>query len=113
MDEGFALCELVVDEAGHVVDYRYLDLDHEAEALMGLRREDAIGRLRSDVLHQGDDRWIALCAHVVASGQAARAESYSTALDRWFDVRVLPRGGTRFALFYEDVTERKRAETSR
>ena len=36
-------------------------------------------------------------------------DHYSPALGRWFDVRVFPRGGDRFAVIFDDITERRQS----
>ncbi len=44
MTEGFALHEIVTDEAGRPVDYRFLDINPAFERLTGLRRAEVLGR---------------------------------------------------------------------
>ena len=110
MDEGFALCELVRDDRGQVVDYRFLELNRAFESRMGLRRADVLGRLRSEVLPASDTSWLELYGGVVATGEPVHTEHYSPALARWFGVRAFARGGDRFVVLFDDVTERKQAE---
>ena len=109
MEEGFALCELVRDDAGRVVDYRFLQLNRAFNSLIGHPRESAVGRLRSEVL-PGDDEWMGMYTRVVTAGEPIHVEHYSSTLDRWYDVRAFPRPGGRFAVLYDEITERKRAE---
>ena len=49
MDEGFALCELVRDPDGGVIDYRILDANPSFAAHVGLTTGEVIGRLRSEI----------------------------------------------------------------
>ena len=49
MDEGFALCELVRDPQGSVIDYRILDANPSFAAHAGFTVDQVVGRLRSEI----------------------------------------------------------------
>ncbi len=110
MAEGFSVCELVRDERRRAVDFRFLELNAVVERQTGLARSALIGRLASEVLPRLERSWFDAYQRVVDSGVAERVEYYAARLDRWYDVTVFPYGGERFALLYDDVTERKRSE---
>lgn len=44
MTDGFALCELIRDQAGEVVDWLYIDLNPALKRQTGLRRDAVVGR---------------------------------------------------------------------
>jgi PAS domain S-box-containing protein len=110
MEEGFGIGELVRDEAGRAIDYVWVELNPQLERLSGLERKQVVGRRVSEVLPGLSDWWVQTYERVVATGEAARFERYLDQLDRWYDCTVFPRGGDRFAVLYDDITERKRAE---
>jgi PAS domain S-box-containing protein len=111
MDEGFAECELVRDETGMVVDYRFLALNPAVERNLGISSAKALGNLRSDVM-AADPQSLARYAEAVEGGRPVRYELHSATFDRWFDVRVFPRGRDRFISLFDDITKRKRAEAA-
>ena len=111
IEEGFALAELVRDEEGRAVDYRYLDVNPVFERELKVTRGQAVGHLRSEVAPEDMDM-LAWCVAAIESGHPVRCELYSTVWRRWFDATVLPRGGDQFALLFEDVTSRKAAESA-
>lgn len=109
IDQGFAMCELKRSEGGEVVDYRFLDINPAFEKHIQMDRTSVVGRLRSEVLPP-DKSAIELYTTVVSSNKKLRREFYSEAMDRWYDVNVFPRGGDKFAILFENITERKQAE---
>ena len=113
MQNGFALHEMVFDEAGQPVDYIFLDVNEPFEAQTTLKREDIIGRRVTEVLPGIEDDpadWIGTYGRVVLSGNSYTFENYSEALDRWYSVVAYRPNEGQFAVVFVDITERKRAE---
>jgi signal transduction histidine kinase len=108
MDEGFAVCEIVRDANGRAVDVRFLELNRALEAQTGLTQAGTVGRLMTEVFPGIDDSSLNLFAGVVDSGKSIRVEQRLGPLDRWYLVNAFPRGGDRYAVLYDDITERKR-----
>lgn len=109
IDEGYCLCELVLDGDGRPVDYRFLEANQHFAAMTGLH--DAVGRNARDLVPDLEPHWTETYARVGLDGETLRFEEGSEAMGRWFDVfatPVEPRG--RFALVFKDVTERRLAE---
>lgn len=107
IDEGFCLCEIVLDASGNAVDYRFLEVNRLFESMTGL--VDAVGRTAMELVPNLEQHWVDTYAKV-ADGESMRFESGSEAMGRWFDVFAMPvepRG--RFAIVFRDVTDRKRA----
>jgi PAS domain S-box-containing protein len=109
IDEGFCLCEMVLDGDGHPVDYRFLEVNPLFEAMTGLA--DAAGRTAKQLVPALEDRWVQTYAEVALGGQARRFEEASPAMGRSFSVFAVPVEPTgRFALVFSDVTERRQSE---
>lgn len=110
MDEGFAVCELVRDDAGHPVDFRYIDLNPSIVHHTGMAPETLRGRRATEAFPGRDHWYVETYAQVVDSGQSVLEEHYFEHVDRWLRINVFPRGGDRFAVLYSDITDRKRVE---
>lgn len=109
IDEGYCLAEMVLDDDGRPVDYRFLEINPRFEAMTGL--VDAAGRTAYEMRPDLEPHWVETYARVALEGETLRFENGSEAMGRWFDVwagPVEPRG--RFALVFKDVTGRRRAE---
>jgi PAS domain S-box-containing protein len=115
MTEGFALHEIICDENKKPCDYRFLDVNPAFEQLTGLKRTEIIGKCMSEVAPlQGDDpRWIEICGKVALSGEPVQFENYSTALKRHYAVQAFQPEPGRFAVVFENISERKSSEETR
>lgn len=112
IDEGYCLCELILDDAGRPRDYRFLEVNDIFETMTGLA--GARGRTARELVPDLELKWVEIYSSVALEGTAVRFEQGSEAMGRIFDVfatPVEPRG--RFALVFTDVTGRRRAEAAR
>ena len=111
IDEGFCVLEVLVDDAGRPVDYRFLEINPAFERQAGLK--DPLGRTIRELLPGIESTYVETYGRVALTGQAIRFESRADALGRWFDAfafRLEPAHQRRVALLFTDITERKRAE---
>ncbi len=107
---GFALHEIICDETGKPIDYRFLEVNPNFEALTGLRAEDILGKRLLEVLPESETHWIETYGKVALSGEPVRFESFSEVLGKYFEVRAFCPEKGRFATLFHDITERKRTE---
>ncbi len=108
IDQGFCICELVVDADGRPVDYRFLETNAQFEDATGLH--DAAGRTALELVPELERHWVETYASVALGGTPIRFQQESKAMARHFDVfamPVAPRG--RFAVVFADITERRAA----
>ncbi len=110
MTEGFAIHELLTDESGKPLDYRFLDVNPAFERLTGLKRESVLGKTHNEVLPGDDPKWLQMFSQVVLTGQPVQLESYSPAVRRHHEVFAYCPAPMQFAVILMDVTERKRIE---
>ncbi len=111
MSEGFALHEIVLDEAGRPADYRFLDINPAFERLTGLRRDDVVGRGVRQVLPDIEPVWIETYGRVALTGEPYKFERfYPAPLNRWFEIYAYRPAPLQFAVVFVDVTQRRAAE---
>ncbi|WP_206753810.1 PAS domain S-box protein [Leptolyngbya sp. FACHB-17] len=107
IDEGFCVCELMVDETGKPYDHRVLEVNPAFEILTGLQQ--VTGKVVSELIPTLEPFWLETYARVVRTGESTRFESYLQALNCWFDVYVTPINapqGQQFAVLFRDITDR-------
>jgi len=112
MTEGFALHEIVCDDKGVPCDYRFLEVNPAFERLTGLKQENVVGRLMSEVLPDDDPTWVRRYGEVALTGRSVRFQNYSTQLKRHYEVYAYCPVPRQFAVLFLDVTERKHLETA-
>ena len=110
MTEGFALHEIVCNEQGEPCDYRFLDINPAFEQLTGLKRENVIDKLVTEIMPDIEPAWITAYGEVTMTGKPIHFENYSSALKRHYEVFAYRPAPRRFAVIFMDVTERKQAE---
>jgi PAS domain S-box-containing protein len=111
IDEGFYIIELIFDDAGKAVDYRFLEANPAAERLNGLT--DVVGKTLRELVPAPKMSWIETYAKAILTGQAVRFTDHSDNLKRWYEISVTRLGDGsdhQAALLFDDITERKRNE---
>jgi PAS domain S-box-containing protein len=111
MDQGFAILEMIFDEAGAPVDYAFLEMNAMFERHTGLA--NAVGRTAKELVPNLDRFWFETYGKVALTGEAVRFENEAAAIGRWFDVYATRIGGAdsrKVALLFSDITARRRSE---
>ena len=110
MPDAYALHEIICDDQGQPIDYRYIEINPAFEQMTGLRADDLIGRRVLEVLPNTEDHWIETFGRVALSGEPMRIENYSQELDKFFEVHAYRPAPGKFVVVFADTTQRKRAE---
>jgi len=111
IDQGYCVVEMLFDERGTPVDFRYLEVNDAFAAQTGLA--DVVGRKARELTSQIEPYWLENYGRVARTGEHARLEHYSSSLGRWFDVyafRPDRSSANRVALLFRDVTARRRTD---
>ncbi len=111
MLDGFALHEIVCDETGRPVDYRFLAVNPAFERMTGLRAEGLVGRTVLEVMPGTEQHWIETYGKVALTGEPASFESYAAPLEKHFEVRAFRPAPRQFVTVFGDITDRRRAES--
>lgn len=113
LEEGFILGEVIRDDAGGIVDWRYTEVNDAWYDLVGIERGCAVGRTIREVFPGIEDEWVLEFARVVDSGEPLRFTRQVGGLQRWYDGVCQPAGDERFTVIFLEVTDRVRAEQRR
>lgn len=110
MLSGFALHEIICDENGKPIDYRFLAVNSAFEELTGLRAEELIGRRVLEVMPETEPFWIERYGRVALDGVTDHFDGFSAAIGKYYEARAFSPESGKFAVMFHDVTERKQAE---
>ncbi|EKD40144.1 MAG: hypothetical protein ACD_75C00161G0008 [uncultured bacterium] len=110
MTEGFALHQIICDDDGKPVDYRFLEINPAFERLTGLKRETVTGKTVRQIMPAIEPYWVETYGRVALGGKPVHIENFSAPLNRWFEVYAYQTIPGFFAVFFTDITERKRAQ---
>jgi PAS domain S-box-containing protein len=112
MREGFAVHEIICDESGTPIDYRFLDVNPAFGELTGLDPQAIVGKTVREVLPGTEEHWIQAYGRVALTGEAIHMENYAQDLGRWYEVTAYCPAIGQFATVFVDVTQRKQMEAS-
>lgn len=110
MREGFILAEVVFDEDGCPVDQRCLDVNHALEQIVGLKREEMVGRTYREVFPAGDlGAWGDPVVRAL-TGESVHFEWYGAGTGHNYEIFLHSPCSGQIAAFVVNVDERLRAQ---
>ncbi len=110
IDAGFCIIEVLFD-GDRATDYRFVEVNPQFERQTGL--SSAVGRTASELVPDLERHWFDLYGRVALTGEPARFENGSEAMDRWFEVhafRVGDPAARQVAVLFTDISKRRRTE---
>ncbi|WP_445638316.1 histidine kinase [Nostoc sp. DSM 114161] len=112
IDQGFCICEMVFDENGKPIDYRFVKVNPAFETIAGLKQ--ATGKTARELVPNLEASWFEIYGKVVLTGEPIRFEAQSIAMNnRWFDVNAFcidAAPSHKFAILLANISDRKQAE---
>lgn len=112
MGEGFALHEIICDEQGRPVDYRFLEVNKAFEEITGLKGAELRNRTLKEALPAAESYWIEQYGEVALQGKSISYSNYSGAIGKYFQVNVYSPRPRQFATIFTDITEMKVLENT-
>ena len=111
IDRGFCVVEVLFDDSGTAVDYRFLETNPRFVAETGL--VDAVGKRMRELAPAHEEHWYRIYGEVARSGVPVRFENQAEALGRWYDVYAYPVGDPltrQVGILFAEITERRLTE---
>ncbi len=109
MSEGVALHELVFAD-GKPVNYRIADVNNPFLKIIGVSREQIVGKLATEAYGTPNPPYFEEYARVGISKTPLNFETYFAPLDKHFAISVAPWQGNGFATIFTDISDRRKAE---
>ncbi|APL96490.1 response regulator [Sphingobium indicum] len=114
IEAGFCIIEMIFDDAGKPVDYRFIETNPAFARHTGL--SDAVGKSMRSLVPGHEQHWFDIYGQVARTGEAVRFEDAAEALGGyWYDVyafRVGDPKAPQVAVLLNDITERRRMEAA-
>ncbi|WP_291859813.1 PAS domain-containing hybrid sensor histidine kinase/response regulator [Marinilabilia sp.] len=109
MLEGVAFNEMIFDDEGKPVNYRFLEINKAYESLIGVKREETVGKDAIELFDRVPSYFEKYC-QVVQEQKAVVFETYSKEHGKFLKLSAAPWGTNGFATIFSDITLRKKAE---
>jgi PAS domain S-box-containing protein len=110
MKEAFVVGEMIYDDAGKPSDFQTLSVNPAFTDLTDLPADRVVGRTVREVIPGFEPFWIEALGRVVMSGIGERVEGPVSELGRNYEAFAWRSSPGCFAVVFNDITERKKAE---
>ncbi len=109
--EAYALHQIILDDKGNPVDYRFLEVNQSFLKMTGKNdRSDVIGKTVLEIWPDTDQHWIQTYGKVALTQESITFENFSSPLKRHYIVSAYSTEKGVFGTSFIDITERKNAE---
>jgi len=107
MTEMVVLHELIFNGQGEAVNYRITDCNHAFTEITGIRKEDAVGKLATEVYQTEYPPYLEEYSRVVISGLPHEYTTYFAPMDKYFMISAVSPSKNQFATISTDITDMK------
>ena len=110
MEQGFAIHEMIYNEKGKPIDYRYVMVNEAFEKLTGLIGVDIVGKTIKEVVPNVEQHWINEFGKVVTTGKSKQFENAFDFAKKDFNVTAYCSSPDHFSVIFYDITKYKENE---
>lgn len=104
MTEMVTMHELVFNETGNAINYRIIDCNKAFTDITGIERQNAVGKLATEVYGTIHAPYLEQYTHVAITGESKKFDSYFAPMDKYFLISVIAPEKNKFATIAADVT---------
>ena len=110
MTSGFAVHEMIYDDHGKPIDYRYLEINPAFEKITGVPVDVLLGKTVKEIMPGTEDYWIETSGKVAMTGEPIAYTNFSRELGKYFDTYLFSSEKDTFAVVFNDVTDKVKAQ---
>lgn len=109
MVEALFLGEIICDESGKPIDYVHLDANPAFHRVMGLKREEVVGKTRGEIMDT-ESPWLEKFANTAFTGKPIEFEGFCEDIKQHFLIKVFSLKYGQFAGIFSNITKMKQDE---
>ncbi|MDR3652988.1 MAG: PAS domain S-box protein [Paludibacter sp.] len=110
MNEMVAIHELVFDNENKPLDYRIIDCNDAFTKITGIKKENAVGKLATEVYKTESAPYLTEYSNVGMTGEPYEFNSFFAPMDKHFLISVISPKKNQFATITNDITEIQRIQ---
>lgn len=107
-DSAFSVLEIIYNDHGYPVDFRYLELNESFEKHTGIK--NPTGKLVTEVMPHIENYWLQAYDRILQTGEPLRFENFNASTNRWYSAysfRLGEPGSNIVAVIFDDITKQK------
>jgi PAS domain S-box-containing protein len=108
MSIGICLGEIISDNEGIAIDYKFLHVNNAMEKIIGTETQNFEKTFK--LLHINNKNMIQIFSEVALKGKHFNSQMYIKNVDKYLDINIYSPNPMQFALFATDITENKKKE---
>lgn len=112
MSYGFAHHEIICDEFGKPIDYKFLYVNEAFSEFTGLPSVSVIGKKVKEVIPNLEERWVSVYGNIAQSGGSYKFDEYSEALDKHYSVHAFSPAKGQFVTLFSDISSERKLQTN-
>jgi len=112
MTEMVVLHDVVFDENNKPVNYRIIDCNDAFSKITGISKEQAVGKLSTEVYQTKEPPYLKEFTGVALSGESYEYDSYFAPMNKYFMISVVSPAKNKFATITTDITQIKQIQDS-
>ncbi|MFA6801542.1 MAG: PAS domain-containing protein, partial [Acholeplasmataceae bacterium] len=105
MPLGIAIHQLLYDDHGKAINYRFLNVNHSYEEHTTLKAKDIIGKTLYEVIPDDAPIWLKKYTNVVKNKSVISFVDYSKPLNSYFNIVVYPIEEDKFVTIVNNITK--------
>lgn len=106
----FARYKIVCDSCGENCDIEFIDVNPAYERVMGINRDDVVGKRFREIWPQAEDYWLDIIIRTIKSGRSNRAEGFSHDTGKYLEAMAFPTFPNEVAVIFLDRTRWKMSD---
>jgi len=110
MTEMVAMHELVFDEDGNAINYRITDCNSAYTQILGIKKEDAIGKLATEVYQCESAPYLEIYSKVAITNESYEFNTFYAPSDKFFLISVVSTKKNCFSTITADITNIQRIQ---
>ncbi|MGH4139012.1 diguanylate cyclase domain-containing protein [Clostridium sp.] len=105
LEEGFLLNKVIYGSDGILLDFKILELNNYFINMVGISRENIVGKTIKELYPDIDSKWIDACGEVVSSGKGMQRNTYFKTIDKYFKVNIISPIKGQVIILFNDITD--------
>lgn len=111
LTSGLQMLRLIYDDRGRPIDGITLDANSVFANLLGYRKKEIVGKRIKDIIPNIDPSCFRMCYEVIKTRNMAKFEEYSSILNCWLKIQILPIEETdKLLIIYKNISKDKEIE---
>jgi len=110
MISAYTLREIIYDDLGEPIDFKYLEVNPAFEKLTGIKRSNIIGKTYKEVYPKGKPYWLKVYKQAAKTGEPVDYENWMDSTNKYLKVHIFKVAKDLLGIITVDITDKKLLE---